>query len=67
MLLVRELTTIGFNIFLMLGAITINDINILAITILLFGIAAADTALGVTLLLLSKREMNNIISYIQSL
>ena len=51
MLLVRELTTIGFNIFLMLGAITINDINMLAITVLLFAIGAAETAIGLSLLI----------------
>ena len=36
MLICYELQSIGFNIFLIIAAITINDINMLGVTVLLF-------------------------------
>ena len=63
MLICYELQSIGFNIFLILAAITINDINILAITLLLFAISAAETAIGISLLIL----LNNKIKYMHKI
>ena len=43
MLICYELQSIGLYIFLILAAITINDINMLGVTVLLFAISAAGT------------------------
>ena len=51
MLICYELQSIGLYIFLIFAAITINDINMLAITVLLFAIGAAETAIGLSLLI----------------
>ena len=52
--------------FLILAAITINDINILAITLLLFAISAAETAIGISLLITFKNKINNSMHKIRS-
>ena len=44
MLVSYEITSIGLNIFLIVAAVTMNDINMLAVTVLLFAIGAAETA-----------------------
>ena len=63
MLICYELQSIGLYIFLIFAAITINDINILAITLLLFAISAAETAIGISLLIL----LNNKIKYMHKI
>jgi len=66
MLICYELQSIGLYIFLIFAAITINDINILAITVLLFAIAAAETAIGISLLITFKNKINNSMHKIRS-
>ena len=59
MLICYELQSIGFNIFLILAAITMNDINMLVITVLLFAIGAAETAIGLSLLIVSSKRLGS--------
>jgi len=63
MLICYELQSIGLYIFLIFAAITINDINMLAITVLLWAISAAETAIGISLLIL----LNNKIKYMHKI
>ena len=39
-----------------IAAITINDINMLGVTVLLFAISAAETAIGISLLILLNNK-----------
>ena len=57
MLICYELQSIGLYIFLILAAITINDINMLGVTVLLFAISAAETAIGISLLILLNNKL----------
>ena len=63
MLICYELQSIGLYIFLIFAAITINDINMWAITVLLWAISAAETAIGISLLIL----LNNKIKYMHKI
>ena len=54
-----EITSIGLNIFLIVAAVTMNDINMLAVTVLLFAIGAAETAVGLSLLIITSCNKKN--------
>ena len=54
-----EITSIGLNIFLIVAAVTMNDINMLAVTVLLFAVGAAETAIGISLLLITSCNKKN--------
>ena len=59
MLVSYEITSIGLNIFLIVAAVTMNDINMLAVTVLLFAVGAAETAIGISLLLITSCNKKN--------
>jgi len=54
-----EITIIGLNIFLIVAAVTMNDMNMLAVTILLFAIGAVETAIGLSLLIITSCNKKN--------